>query len=192
MELLEVQPTEIIQSYATNNSHILVLFEPQNNLNIPILIGEYEAKIIILSRENIHAKRPLTHNLLCDVINQFSLKLTKVVVESFKEGIFYSSIYISDGITTNKIDSRTSDAIALALSMNAPIYATKSVINETGIEANSFINSDNDSTIADNPTIEELEAQLKIFEQNEEYEKAAELMERINKIHEAENKENQQ
>lgn len=191
MELLEVQPTEIIQSYSTNNSHILVLFEPQNNLNIPILIGEYEAKIIILSRENIHAKRPLTHNLLCDVINQFSLVLSKVVVESFKEGIFYSSIYITDGVTTKKIDSRTSDAIALALSMNAPIYATKSVINETGIEANSFINSDADTT-ADNPTIEELEAQLHIYEQNEEYEKAAELMKRINKILEAKDKGNQQ
>lgn len=191
MELLEVQPTEIIQSYATNNSHILVLFEPQNNLNIPILIGEYEAKIIILSRENIHAKRPLTHNLLCDVINQFSLVLSKVVVESFKEGIFYSSIYITDGVTTKKIDSRTSDAIALALSMNAPIYATKSVINETGIEANSFINSDADTT-ADNPTIEELEAQLRIYEKNEEYEKAAELMKRINKILEAKDKGNQQ
>lgn len=129
--------------------------------------------------------------MLCDVINQFSLVLSKVVVESFKEGIFYSSIYITDGVTTKKIDSRTSDAIALALSMNAPIYATKSVINETGIEANSFINSDADTT-ADNPTIEELEAQLHIYEQNEEYEKAAELMKRINKILEAKDKGNQQ
>jgi bifunctional DNase/RNase len=119
------------------------------------------------------------------------LVLSKVVVESFKEGIFYSSIYITDGVTTKKIDSRTSDAIALALSMNAPIYATKSVINETGIEANSFINSDADTT-ANNPTIEELEAQLRIYEQNEEYEKAAELMKRINKILEAKDKGNQQ
>ena len=189
MELFEVQATEIIQSYAANNSYILVLYEPKNNLNVPILIGEHEAKVIILSRENLHPIRPLTHNLVCEILNQFSLVMTKVIVEKFKEGIFYSSIYITDGITTKKIDSRTSDAIALALSMNVPIYASQSVIDETGREAKSFVNTD---TVSENPTIEELESQLKILEQNEEYEKAAELLERINRLYETERQQNQQ
>ena len=182
MELLEVQAVEIIQSYSTNNSYIWVLNEPKSNQNIPILIGEYEAQIIILSREKIKPIRPLTHNLVCDVLNKFSLFAKKVVVEKFSEGIFYSSIHISDGITTKCIDSRTSDAIALALTLNVPIYATQSVITETGINADTFSDSDDDDISEATPTLEELEAQLKMYENNEEYEKAAELLEKINKL----------
>lgn len=184
MELLEVQPIEIVQSYSNANSYILVLMEPKSRLNIPILIGEHEAQVLILAKENLKPIRPLTYNIVVDLCENYSLELSRIVVDKFSEGIFYSSLYFTDGITTKKIDSRTSDAITLALSMNATMYVTKSVLDETGVSAD-FLSDDDDTATCDEcPTLEDLEAQLKILESKEEYEKAAELMQQINKMKE--------
>lgn len=192
MELLEVQATEIIQSNSTNNTYVLMLYESHSKQNIPIMIGEYETQVILMARERVRAKRPLTHDLLCDIMEAFSLTAIKVVIEKFNEGVFYSNIFISDGISTQKIDSRTSDAIALALALRIPIYATQAVLNEVGISEDTFIHDSDDGMIDQAKkklSIEELEQQLKILEHNEEYEKAAELLNKINKL-KSENAEN--
>ncbi len=191
MDILEVQPVEIIQSYANTNSYILVLLEPNSKLNIPILIGEHEAQIIILAKEKLTAARPLTHNLICEICKEFSLELQNIVIEKFVEGIFYSTLYITDGITTKKIDSRTSDAIALALSLGTPIYVTEKVLKETGILTHALAGEENQNII-EIPTIEDLEVQLKAYERNEEYEKAAEIMKRITQMHQEEREKDKQ
>ena len=183
MELFEVQATEIIQSNSANNTYVLMLNEPESNQNIPIMIGEYETQVIIMARERVRGKRPLTHNLVCDILTTFSLRANKVVIERFEEGIFYANIYISDGITERKIDSRASDAVALALAQQLPIYTTQAVLDETGLAGDTFLDDDDDDTMEnENTNIEDLEQQLKILERNEEYEKAAELLEKINRL----------
>ena len=183
MELFEVQATEIIQSNSANNTYVLMLNEPESNQNIPIMIVEYETQVIIMARERVRGKRPLTHNLVCDILTTFSLRPNKVVIERFEEGIFYANIYISDGITERKIDSRASDAVALALAQQLPIYTTQAVLDETGLAGDTFLDDDDDDTMEnENTNIEDLEQQLKILERNEEYEKAAELLEKINRL----------
>ena len=180
MELFEVQATEIIQSNSANNTYVLMLNEPESNQNIPIMIGEYETQVIIMARERVRGKRPLTHDLVCDILTTFSLQPNKVVIERFEEGIFYANIYISDGITERKIDSRASDAVALALAQQVPIYTTQAVLDETGLAGDTFL--DDDTMENENTNIEDLEQQLKILERNEEYEKAAELLDKINRL----------
>ena len=104
-----------------------------------------------------------------------------MVIERFEEGIFYANIYISDGITERKIDSRASDAVALALAQQVPIYTTQAVLDETGLAGDTFLDDD-DTMENENTNIEDLEQQLKILERNEEYEKAAELLDKINRL----------
>ena len=186
---LEIFPAEILRSGSTSNSYIIAMFEPHTKTTIPILIGEHEAQAIILSKENIETRRPLTHKLLCNICNEFSLEVERVVIDKFSEGIFYTSIYISDGIGgPRRIDSRTSDAVAIALSMHVPIYISSEVMDETGIKSSdmeSRMEADGDLE-EEELTVEELEEQLQQLLEDEEYEKAAEIQRKIDELKKSE------
>ena len=187
-KLFDVFPVEILQSGSTSNSYIIVMFEPASKTTIPILIGEHEAQAIILSKENIETRRPLTHKLLCNICNEFSLEIDRVVIDKFSEGIFYTSIFISDGIgSPRRIDSRTSDAVAIALSMRVPIYISSEVMEETGIKSSDMENRmEADEEQEETLTVEELEEQLQQLLEDEEYEKAAEIQRKIDELKKSE------
>lgn len=170
-------------------SYILILSaaEPQKNecqpgpREVPILIGENEAQAIVMAVEGQRAKRPLTHNLLEGIMEEFMLKLNQVTIDRFEEGIFYSTLHISDGFTEKHIDSRTSDAVVLAMLQQADIMMNASVFEETCMEPGALVNNlpGAQKTKAPTQSIEALEALLRECEENEDYERAQEIMDQI-------------
>ena len=122
-------------SYSQDQSgaYALVLAETDGNRRIPIIIGAVEAQAIAINLEGLKPPRPLTHDLFTTVLSTFDIKLTEVFIHSFEEGIFYAEMKLTGEKGNFSIDSRTSDAIALALRCSCPIYTTEEVMSQTGI-----------------------------------------------------------
>lgn len=184
MSYTEVFPMEILQGVSESNSYILIISSPENGKEIPILIGDYEAQAIIMAQEGISARRPMTHELFGKMMEEFGLTLKKITIDKFEEGIFYATLHLSDGFNEKKIDSRTTDAVVLALLNRCPILMETSVINEAGVEPNALLNNSpsQKSHIQQEETLEELEVLLKQYEEEEAYEKAAEIQRRIDQL----------
>lgn len=177
----KVFPLEIMQGMSEMDSYILMLSEPESGKNVPILIGDHEAEILIMTVEQVKTKRPMTHELLLNILDNYSIALKQVIITKYEEGIFYSTLILHDGFNEKKIDSRTSDAIALALTINCPIYIEESVLEETCIQPDAMVQ--NLPHNQKNPlSIEELETMLQHCIENEEYEMAEELMKKIESI----------
>jgi hypothetical protein len=166
-----------------SDSYILVLNAPDKGKHVPILIGEAEAQAIIMAIEQKEARRPLTHNLLKHILDEYMLTLKKVTIDRFDEGIFYSSLYISDGFSEKRIDSRTSDAVVLAVMQHCDILMDTNVLEETSMDPNALTdNLPSQGTALHNATLEDLEQQLRDCEAKEDYEQAAEIMKLINQL----------
>lgn len=174
-----VFPDEIIvQNLDSYGSFILMLSEPDTGKQVPIVVGAGEAQAILIAKENITASRPMTHTLMANLMSEYGLALKKVTIDRFFEGVFYATLVVTDGFGEKKIDSRPSDAVALALLGKCPILISDDVLEEVGIEHNALV----DHLPEKNPSIEELEDELRRCEENEEYERAAEIMEQISKL----------
>ena len=168
-----------------SDSCILVLDAPEVGKQVPILIGEAEAHAIILAIEQKEVRRPLTHNLLNNIMNEYFIQVSQVTIDRFDEGIFYSTLVTTDGISEKRIDSRTSDAVVLALLQRCDILMNKQVIEETGMEPGALTDNlpgHGASSDTEPATIEQLEQQLRECEEREDYETAAELLELIEKL----------
>lgn len=160
---------------------VMMLYEPMGNRKVPVMIGRHEAEMIMIEQGTQSPKRPMTHQLIINIMDSFALTLKLVRIDRFEEGIFYASLLVSDGFNTHTIDARASDAVLLALHQTVDIEMAESVLNDTGfIVQNDDI--DISSSLPGSETIEELEEELRQCEENEEYEKAAEIMERIKKL----------
>ena len=183
MKYTSVYPLQISQSMSMSDSYILVLASPETGKQVPVLIGEAEAQAIVLAIEQRHARRPLTHNLICNLMDEFMLTLKQVTIDRFEEGVFYSTLYVSDGFSEKKIDSRTSDAVVLALLQSSNILMDMQVLEETSMEPGALENN-LPSHVAHGreESLEELEEKLRQCEQDEDYEQAAEIMKRINQL----------
>ncbi|MBP3764058.1 MAG: bifunctional nuclease family protein [Bacteroidales bacterium] len=168
-------PLTLQSGLSQSNSYILMLGESGTGTQIPLFIGAAEAQSILLAQEGTPTRRPLTHRLMTTLMQQFALTLTQVTIDRVSEGIFYATLHVSDGFNTQQIDSRASDAIALALMAGCPIYADEQVIEETGVQA--------DPPAADAPlesrSLDELEEQLRRCEEQEAYEQAAVIQQEI-------------
>lgn len=178
----EVYAMEIMDGFSESGMCVLVLFEPDSNRNIPIVIGEHEAEMIVYENGTNSARRPMTHELISSLFDHFSLELKEVTIDRFEEGIFYATLHISDGFTVKKIDARASDAIVLAIRHEIAIQMDTAVIDSTAYPAQKDYD---DSINFDDPsetTIEALEALLEEYEANEEFEKAQELMDQIRRL----------
>lgn len=180
MAYVRVYPLQIIKVTTTGDSCILLLDAPQSGRQVPVLIGEAEAQAIILAIEQTQPRRPLTHNLMKTIMDEYMLELRQVTIDRFDEGVFYSTLYLSDGITEKRIDSRTSDAVVLAIMQQCDILMASDVLQETSmlpgaLEQNLPIQPDQ----GQQPTLQQLEEDLRRCEANEEYEKAAEIQRQI-------------
>lgn len=122
-----------IQQGNVTSSYTLILEEVKGDRKLPIIIGVLEAQSIAIEMEKIEPVRPLTHDLFKSFATAFNLRIKEVLIYKLFEGIFYSYLVITDGKVTKEIDSRTSDAIALALRFNCPIYTYNEIIAEAGI-----------------------------------------------------------
>jgi bifunctional DNase/RNase len=101
---------------------------------LPIVIGGFEAQAIAVALENMQPTRPLTHDLMKNMMSAFSLQLIEVVIHRIHEGIFYSKLVCQSPLETVEIDSRTSDALALAVRFDAPIYTFENILNSAGLQ----------------------------------------------------------
>jgi hypothetical protein len=123
----------ISYSQTQSGAYALVLTEEKGDRRIPIIVGGFEAQAIAIQLEGLNPPRPLTHDLFYNFATAFKIDLLEVNIYKLEEGIFYSRLTCYDGKNTINIDSRTSDAIALALRFKCPIYTTEDILDRSGI-----------------------------------------------------------
>lgn len=185
-------------SQSQSGSFALVLGEKDGNRRLPIIIGMFEAQSIAIQIEKINPNRPLTHDLFKSFAEQLNVTVQEVMISDLKEGVFYSKIVCSDGDKQFDLDARPSDAIAIGLRFNVPIYTVESVLSEAGIILSDLEDEDEDgeetseTSAESKPTAEKKE---KITEtsvddlnkllaealEKEDYERAAKIRDEINK-----------
>lgn len=134
MEKLELSIVALAQSEAQNNSFIVLLKEEEGARRLPIVIGGFEAQAIALAVEGIQPNRPLTHDLFRNTLQQVGVNLKEIIISDLKQGIFFATLIceMADGSIV-ELDSRTSDALALAVRFNCPIYTYPSIMDKAGV-----------------------------------------------------------
>ena len=195
MNLIELLINGISYSQTQNGAYALILSEIEGERKLPIVIGTNEAQSIAIAIEKeIKPPRPLTHDLFKNFCVRFDIKIKQVIIHKLVDGVFYSSVICErDGIE-EIIDSRSSDAIALAIRFEAPIYTYENILEKAGvvikveqeIDEKSLLkdlfsdeNSDVENIDLKEKTTKELEELLKIAVQNENYESAAKIRDEI-------------
>lgn len=168
-----------------SGAYALILAEEGGKFRIPVVIGAAEAQSIAAKLENVQLPRPLIHDVFHTMTHAFWIVVKEVFIYKFQRGVFYSEITFSDGERDVRIDSRTSDAIAIALRTKTPIYTTSEILQNTG-----FSVTGDDTIVADETVsvpegmetvpltrfaIPELEKMLQSSIVKEEYERAAEI-----------------
>lgn len=167
--------------------YALVLQQVGTQRRIPIIIGFPEAQAIECKLQEIKTPRPLTHDIMMDSLREFGVFLESVLIKRLPNGVFAADLYFSDGKEVKTIDARSSDAVALAIRANAPIFTTESVLIEAGFDPTSK-KEQMESTRHSGPveaSIEELEELMNKAVENENYEEAARLKTEIDKRKEA-------
>jgi len=120
-------------SQSQTGSFALVLGETSGNRRLPIIIGMFEAQAIAIEIEKIIPNRPMTHDLFKSFANTFHFHVEEIVISDLKEGVFFAKIVCSDGLKRTEIDARPSDAIAIGLRFDSPIYTYETILAEAGI-----------------------------------------------------------
>jgi uncharacterized protein len=133
MSKVKLNVLGISYSQTQSGAYALVLTEEKGDRRIPIIVGGFEAQAIAIQLEGLNPPRPLTHDLFYNFAISFKIDLLEVNIYKLEEGIFYSRLTCYDGKNTINIDSRTSDAIALALRFKCPIYTTEDILDRSGI-----------------------------------------------------------
>jgi bifunctional DNase/RNase len=123
----------LTNSQIQSGAYALILSD-DGTCRIPIIVGTYEAQSIAIAIEGIKPPRPLTHDLLITLMKTIGYNFDEVFIYKFEDGVFYSEIVMSDKYQTIRIDSRTSDAIAIALRVNCPIFTTETIIKKCGVD----------------------------------------------------------
>lgn len=179
-------------SQTQSGAYALVLAEEEGERRIPIIIGPVEAQAIAIQLEGLKPPRPLTHDLIKNMALAFDIALLEVSIYKLEEGIFYSELLCEMDGKEVKIDSRTSDAVALALRFRCPIYTSEEILQKAGIvlegEEDSPVRSllddeeleESGSTYAQYSS-SELEALLNEAIQDEDYEKASVIRDELTK-----------
>lgn len=191
MEKVKLEIVGMSYSRSQSGAYALILGISGQKKRLPIIIGSSEAQAIAIELENMKPSRPLTHDLFFNFADHFNIHITEVIINKFEEGIFYSKlICVLDG-KSSEIDSRTSDAVALALRFKCPIYTYQNIIEEAGImledeplgedpEASSeLIQKEEESVDYSDYLLEELEEMLKKAIENEDYEDASKIRDEI-------------
>ncbi len=133
MKKIELEIVALSHSITQTHSYAVVLGEINGLRRLPIVIGGFEAQAIAVALERMSPSRPLTHDLLKNFMMAFNVDLHEVVINDLQEGIFYSKLVCSSANDTVEIDSRTSDALALAVRFGCPIYTYDNILDQAGI-----------------------------------------------------------
>ena len=133
MKKIELEIVALSHSITQTHSYAVVLGEINGLRRLPIVIGGFEAQAIAVALERMSPSRPLTHDLMKNFMMAFNVDLHEVVINDLQEGIFYSKLVCSSANDTVEIDSRTSDALALAVRFGCPIYTYDNILDQAGI-----------------------------------------------------------
>jgi len=201
MSLVRLNIKGISYSQTQNGAYALILSEVDGDRKLPIVIGAFEAQSIAIALEKeIKPPRPLTHDLFKNFSDRFDIVVKQVIIHKLVDGVFYSSLICERDKIEEIIDARTSDAIALALRFNAPIFTYKNILDKAGIYLKVNPKSDessDDNILLDEVVAEEIETrseeglQVKTLDElnklldkavaNEDYEAAARIRDEISK-----------
>jgi bifunctional DNase/RNase len=185
MKKVDLEIVDIALSGSSSGAYALVLGELGGTRRLPIVIGATEAQAIAIEMEQMKASRPLTHDLFFTAFETFGLSVTEVLIYNMVEGIFYAKLICTDGDRVEEIDSRPSDAVALACRFKAPIRCYDSVIQSAGIDSVDEPESpefeiEEDEVEMDEPmSVEELQTELDEAINREDYERASKLRDEI-------------
>ena len=133
MKKIELEIVALSHSITQSHSYAVVLGEVNGLRRLPIVIGGFEAQAIAVALERMQPSRPLTHDLMKNFMNAFRIELHEIIINDLQEGIFYSKLVCSGDNDTVEIDSRTSDALALAVRFGCPIYTYENILESAGI-----------------------------------------------------------
>ena len=133
MQKIELEIVALSHSITQSNSYAVILGEVNGLRRLPIVIGGFEAQAIAVALENMHPSRPLTHDLMKNFMTAFNLQLQEVYICDLQEGIFYSKLVCFNSNDTIEIDSRTSDALALAVRFGCPVYVYDHILDQAGL-----------------------------------------------------------
>lgn len=196
MEKIELEISDIAPSGSTSGAYALVLSEAEGVRKLPIVIGGHEAQAIAIELEKMTPSRPLTHDLFKSFAHSFSITVEEVIIYNLIEGIFFAKVIANLDGKKAEIDSRTSDAVAIAVRFNCPIYCYDFILDSAGVNAEEAeegmsqdIDYDEDGTeeVADakpsssSLSIDELEKELENAIAKEDYERASILRDEIDK-----------
>jgi len=201
MSLVQLDIKGISYSQTQSGAYALVLTEIDGNRTLPIVIGAFEAQSIAIALEKeIKPPRPLTHDLFKTFAERFQIKILQVIIHKLVDGVFFSSLVCERDGVEEVVDARTSDAIALATRFNAPIYTYEPILEKAGVflklDAEDIVDESNDVELAEflsdknlkdekhslqRMSLQELQNQLQIAIDQEDYETAAHLRDEISK-----------
>ena len=182
MDKIQVDILGLSTSPASGGAYALILKEVNGNRRLPIIIGAFEAQSIALEMEGIKPPRPLTHDLMKNILDSVGAELSEITICELKEGTFYAKLIFDN----QEIDSRPSDAIALAVRSGAPIFVAEKVMQDAAFLPE---NETSEQALPASPpkdaklsTLDQFRAQLKEAIEKEDYERAAKLRDEIRKI----------
>jgi len=192
MKRVKLKVTGISYSQTQSGAYALILNEENGDRRIPIIIGGFEAQAIVIKLENLDPPRPLTHDLFKRFADEFNISVTEVMIYKLEEGVFFSKLVCNSRDKEYSIDSRTSDAVALALRFNCPIFIAEDILDKAGITINSTDSEFSSSNETDNIFVSENnkydpysdEELYKIIDESvktEDYERAAAVRDEIEK-----------
>ena len=194
MKKIELEVVALSHSITQTHSYAVVLGKVNGMRRLPIVIGGFEAQAIAVALEKMNPSRPLTHDLMKNFMLAFSVELHEIIISDLQEGIFFSKLVCSSEHDTIEIDSRTSDAIALAVRFGCPIYTYENILGNAGIlldekdqnpseekaEAVGTLSIDSSGDDLKSMSIEELNNLLNEVLENEDYLKAIAIRDELN------------
>ncbi|TAE32195.1 MAG: hypothetical protein EAZ91_04805 [Cytophagales bacterium] len=194
MEKIKLEILGLSPSQSQSGSFALVLGEEYGNRRLPIIIGMFEAQAIAIEIEKIVPNRPMTHDLFKQFAEKFKFTVREIVISDLREGIFFARIVCSDGVRETVVDARPSDAIAIGIRFNVPIFTYEAVLSEAGITTNAGDDEEEQELVEKTTrqprafgdqlkdmTVDELQRMLDEALGNEEYERAAKIRDEISK-----------
>ena len=196
MRKIELEIIALSHSVTQSHSFAVVLGEIGGSRRLPIVIGGFEAQAIAVALDNMKPSRPLTHDLMKTMCDTFEIQLEYIYISKLLDGVFYSNLVCKKGEDLFEVDSRTSDALALAVRFDCPIYVEETILLEAGVEADpneeTSVTATEEKQIAEltsphtpsnysEMSVADLQVQLKTALDKEDYELAARIRDELNK-----------
>lgn len=188
MSLVKLQVNRISYSQNQSGAYALILDEVDGERKLPVIIGEFEAQSIAVALDDdIQLQRPFTHDLFRNFSTRFEIHIKRVIIQKLVDGVFYSSLICERDQIEEIIDSRTSDAISLALRFHAPIFAHENVLEKAAVVIDDksldkqTVNETKDTDDLHHLSVDELQARIQKALKKEEYELAVKLRDEIAK-----------